>query len=319
MNFSSTLNIAMLCLVVTLLAACSRPRQIVPYEVDTDEIYKILSPNEDNSPQEVTFGPDSIPGFTFDFEITTDKEDVYIFFENLTVLNINAKIGDAICDFVISELKEYGFLSPDNKFSGTEFSDLNAQGLSFSESAAKILDEIRNDFLSRANSLDDYNQAFNAYLQVYPVYLNNKIVTFRQSAYFYTGGAHGMTISYLKSYNLETGDELDLEDIIKPGAIEAVREEVAAHMAYSYPIYENITTVDQYIDSLNIWLDNFDPEDKTEQITYNNFPISDVAITEQGLVFIYQMYELTPGADGCPVIVISYKDLKGCINDNLGI
>ena len=93
-----------------------------------------------------------------------------------------------------------------------------------------------------------------------------------------------------------------------------VREEVAARMAYAYPIYENITTVEQYIDSLNVWLDNFNDSDSSQKITAKDFPIEDVALIKQGLVSVYQMYELTPGSDGCPVVVVPYEDIKGCLN-----
>lgn len=295
------------------LLSCSQPRQVVPYEVDSDEIYKALPPNETDATNELTFGTDNIPGVIFDYDFTTGSEDVYIFFENFTLLNINPKINNRVFDFIKSGLKEYGFIPETDSISSEEFSELYNDGLTYAEAAAKILDQIKTQFESKAPEFESYNSPFNAYFQIYPVYLTPEYVTYRLSAYYYTGGAHGITISYLYTFNLSTGEVLSLEDIVKPDAISTVKEEVAAHMAYSYPIYENITTVDQYIDSLNVWLDNFESPDKSYEVTASDFPVSDVALLSDGLAFIYQMYELTPGADGCPVVLIPYKDIKGCL------
>ena len=301
-------------MLLCLLISCNNERRVVPYDVDTDEIYKALPPNEDETPEGVTFGPENIPGFIFDYEMTTDRNDIYVFLENFTVLDVNPKINQSLLEFILGELCEYGFVNDSVSLPENETEKLLAEGLSYSEAAARILDIFKENFDAQLENLEELNTPFNAYFQVYPLYIAPEYVTYRQSAYLYTGGAHGMTVSYIKTYDLKSGNVMTAEDIIKPERMKEVREEVAAHMAYSYPIYENISTVSQYIDSLNVWLDNFDPNDVNEPITADNFPLTDVALIKEGLVCVYQMYELTPGSDGCPLVVIPYKDIRGCLN-----
>lgn len=295
------------------VTSCSKERQVVPYDFDTAEILKPLEPNDDSSPENLTFGSENIHGTVLDQEFTTDLNEVYVYFQNLTILDINPGVTQSLFDFCFKQLAEYGFINDSISFPSNEFKTLMSQGNSYTEASEKILESLKSAFEAQKDTIASFQTPFNIYFQIYPIYLDQKLVTYRQTAYAYTGGAHGITISYLMTYSLETGKALTFEDIVKPTDYEAVKEEVAAHMAYSYPIYENITTVPQYIDSLNVWLDNYNAEDTSGQITIENFPVEDVAIVEQGLVFVYQMYELTPGSDGCPMVLIPYKDIRGCL------
>lgn len=306
------------CFFITLfMISCNHERQVVPYETDIDEIFKPLEPEEESdSPQYLTFGKDKIHGFIFDFEIPSDSTEVYIFFENFTVMNVNPKINQSLFEFIQDGLAEYGFVNDSVSLPEKAYSDLINQGSTFEEASATLLDEFKTEFTAQLENIYKISVPFNAYFRIYPIYLDENYVTYRQSAYFYTGGAHGINITCLNTYDLSSGNILTLEDIIKPEGLKDIHEEVAAHMAYAYPIYENITTVNQYIDSLNVWLDNFNETDQP-QITMGNFPISDVAITKEGLVFVYQMYELTPGSDGCPVVLIPYKDIRSLLKLNV--
>lgn len=307
---------------VPLLAICScsnGEREVTPCEVDIDEIYKVLSPNEEDNAQGLTFGKDSIPGSIIDFDMQTESQEIYVFFENLTVLDINPKITKDLFEFATEELKEYGFISEDWKLTDEEFNEAFGEPANYYSGTMAILEKIKGAFDTQYSEIKESGEAFNAYFLIYPVYLNDNYVTYRESAYCYTGGAHGMTISYLHTYDLKSGERLTVDDIVTPEGMKSVREEVVAHMAYCYPIYENIKTVNQYIDSLNVWLDNFDQPDDSKEITVENFPLSDPGLTSEGLVFVYEMYQLTPGSDGCPVVLIPYKDIKGCLYDKLGV
>lgn len=307
-NYTTLLS-SLLCIVVI---SCSQNRQIVPYEVDLDEIYKALPPNDEN-PQQLNFGQMNVPGFIFDYDFTTENEDVFINFNNFTVLDVNPLINKDLLNFINEELKDYGFINSEG-ISEEEISSILSEGLSYEESVATILKKLQAQFEEQLPEILSYKTPFNAYFQIYPLYFGKNLVTYRLTAYCYTGGAHGMTITYIRSYDLRSGKSLSFDDIVTPQGREDVRNEIAAHMAYSYPIYDNITTVEQYIDSLNKWLDFSDSDQNKEEITISTFPTGDVALIKEGLVCVYQMYELTPGSDGCPVVVISYKDLKGCLN-----
>ena len=314
------LHFAILLAAVSIVG-CNHSRPVVPCDIDTDEVYKPIPPNEESSPNELTFGKKNIPGFIFDTEMTTENSDIYIYFNNLTVLDINPSINQSIFDFIQDQLKEFGFVNDSVSLQKNEFETLIKEGMNFSDAAARILDFQKNCFEAQYDTIASYNSPFNIYFQIYPVYLDEKYVTYRESSYCYTGGAHGMTESNLFTYDLTTGNLMTLEDIVKPESMDEVREEVAAHMAYSYPIYENITTVEQYIDSLNVWLGDSSESDASShdnRITLKNYPLPTPALTDEGLAFVYQMYVLTPGSDGCPIIVIPYRDIRGCLFDYIG-
>lgn len=302
-------------LFVTLIiffTQCRLDRQVVPVDVDPDEVYKPLSPNDDNTPGGSTFGSDSIPGFTLDVDFTTSNPDVYVYFSNLTLLDVNPAITQNIFEFIQQQLAEFGFINQSFSLPHNKFESLVSEGLSYEDAAGTILDMQENAFETQIATYENLSH-FNISFIIYPVFIDTKFITYREYAYCYTGGAHGMTVSTMHTYELSTGKLLTIKDIIKPKGLDKVREEVAAQMAYSYPIYENITSVEQYIDSLNVWLDHFDPMGVTGNITMQNFPLPDPALTSKGLVFIYPMYELTPGADGCPLIMLPYKDIDGCL------
>lgn len=293
--------------------SCQRQnRPVVPYEIDSDEIFKPLEANEDNDLQGLVFGKENIPGIIFDYEMETNDSNVYVFFPNFNLLDINPAINQNIFDFISSQMKENDFLNEGFQVPQNFYVSLLEEGKSYSQAAECVLDSLKTGFDAQLKNLGDTSTPFNMVFRIYPVFLDEKYVTFRLLSYNYTGGAHGMTFSYLKTYDLESGKLLTLDDIVKPEGLPLIREEVAAKMAYSYPIYENITTVEQYIDSLNVWVDNFD-EEKTDKITLKNYPLTDPGITSEGLVFIYQMYDLTPGSDGCPVVLLPYNEIKGCL------
>ena len=316
MNFSRIFTQILPLILIILIACNQNQRPVVPYDVDTEEVFKALQPNDEDSPDNLTFGENKISGFIFDHDFTTDNSEIFVYFQNLTILDVDPDINQNIFEFIHDQLCESGFISDSVALKDKEFDTLQKSGLSYSEAAGKILDIYDSGFEAQFDSISSYHTPFNIYFQIYPIYLDAKYITYRQYSYSYTGGAHGITASYLKTFDLETGKELTLDDIVKPEGLIQVHEEAAAHMAYSYPIYENITTVNEYVDSLNIWLGNFYGEDAAEhdnKVTISNFPLPNPALIEDGLAFIYQMYTMAPGSDGCPLIVIPYKEIKGCL------
>lgn len=299
------------------LLSCNHNRQVVPDDTDIDEVLKPLSPNDEQGPGALSFGEQGIPGFVLDDDITTDNSEVYIFFENLTVLDLKPEINNGIFDYIISTLKDYCFVKEDFPLSGETYGRYISSGMNYQQAVTNITDSIKSGFAANyEDQIAQYNSAFNINFRIFPVYLDKDCITYILSDYVYTGGAHGITSFYIQSYDLSTGKALSVNDIVRPDAMTAVREEVAARMAYSYPIYENITTVNQYLDSLNVWIDHFSSVEVPGPVTIENFPLTDPGITKEGLVFIYQMYELTPGSDGCPMVLIPYRDLRGCLTGN---
>lgn len=314
MNYLKSFKILLFILISTLVIGCQNSRQVVPVDVDTDKIFEALQPNDDSNSMDLVFGPQNIPGTIFDTEFTTDKPEVFIYFQNLTVLDVNPDITASLLDFVTEILLENDFITESDPSPVERWEEYVNQNIPYNEAAAGVIDSIKQNFETKNSKESTPDYPCNVYFNIYPVYLDDNYVTYRHYAYTYTGGAHGIPATYLVTYNLKTGQKLSMGDIVKSGSINEVREEVVAALAYSYPIYENISTVDQYLDSLNGWLGHFQPLEQDEKLTINNFPLPDPAVTSYGLVFIYQMYEIAPASEGSPVVLIPYKDLHGCLN-----
>lgn len=306
-------------LLIIITTGCGeRNRQVVPYESDSEDVYVPLMPNEEEQPDGYTYGPDSIPGLSMDYDMTTDNQEIYVHIETFTILDINPRVTASLLTFVKNELEESGFIKVNKVFSSKEEYELTNDSIFSRNYIFREFDNLKEEFYKELPIIEEYGSAFNIVFNIYPVYIDRKYVTYRESAYCYTGGAHGNVSTKLVTYDLESGKALNLYDIVKSERINEVREEVAAHMAYSYPIYDNIHTVNQYLDSLNVWLgtDNTEESGGEARITLENFPLPAPALNATGLVFIYETYQLTPGSDGSPVVVLPYAELKGCLKVN---
>lgn len=305
-----------LLMAVAILTACQNNRRVVPYESDSQDVFTALIPNEPEQPDGYTYGPAKVPGISLNYEMETENPEIYVNIESFTILDINPAVTQSLLSFVKNELTEYGFIKPTKTLSAPDSIVLSEDSVFTRNHILKEFDLLKSEFEKELPIIKEYGSAFNVVFNVYPVYIDNNYVTYNQSAYCYTGGAHGNTTKSLVTYDIKSGKALTLYDIVKSDRINEVREEVAAHMAYSYPIYENIKTVDEYIDSLNVWLNTSPAEEKDSdnpRITLANYPLPNPAINETGLVFIYETYQLTPGSDGTPVVVIPYIELKGCL------
>lgn len=315
--FSEKILLSFIILALIICNACNENRNVVPNDFDSSDVFSRLKPNEEVHPGVMTFGPDSISGFDINLEIPSDTAEIYINFQQLTFVDANPSISENILDFISTQLRDFGFMNDSVSGINLSFAELIKNGKSQQEVVGEYIKNIESEFLKQLPEIKQFEVPYNIVFDIYPVYINRDYVTFLQSAYCYTGGAHGNTIKKLITYNLSTGTALTLFDIVKPEGLRQVREEVAAHMAFSYPIYDNITSVDQYIDSLNVWTGGIQEGDVSEKITYENFPLPNPALNETGLVFVYPMYELTPGSDGCPVVVIPFSELKGCLKNDI--
>lgn len=319
---NNLLFLPILFFVIILTAiSCNNTRNIVPNDADSEDISQPLQPNEEEIPGKLTFGEDSVPGFSLQIEMLTDSAEVYVNVSRFTDIDTDTKITVNILDFIVNQLESSGFIT-ENKFKVSEIFPKMLDSEGSTEAAVEcFFKTIEYDFEQQLPEIYSYKVPYNITFDIFPVYIDRNYITFFQSAYCYTGGAHGNTVMKLITYYLNDGTELTFDDIFLPSSISQIREEVAAHMAYSYPLYENITTVDQYIDSLNLWLGN-EPEEAGEvsspKITLANFPLPQAALNSSGVVFVYPMYELTPGSEGCPVVILPYHDVKDFLKINIG-
>ena len=288
---------------------------------DTIDVYVPLKPNEGWSSGRHTYGKDSVLGHSIEYRLTTDSNDIYINYD-ITILELNPKITSNLLSFLHGITLEWGFINEKDSLIPWTLEELIEDGLSQQQLARKILDWESENFKRQIPEIYEWGGlGFNLDINIYPVFMNEDYITYEKYAYYYTGGAHGNYTSYLQTYSLKTGESVELEDMVEPGKIDKFRRKVIEHMASSYPIYGNVTSLQQYLDTLNHWLGRVNlgvtlgvtKKEDLNRITEQNYPLNNPGINETGLVLTYEKYELTPGINGVPVIVLTYDEIRDCL------
>ena len=106
--------------------------------------------------------------------------------------------------------------------------------------------------------------------------------------YSYTGGAHGMNTETCLVFSQETGEPLSLEDIFREDCITALPELLMKHVSEAF---ENPSDADYLL--------------VREIPVTENFSISD-----SGITFIYNPYEIAAYAAGTIRITIPWEELQ---------
>jgi hypothetical protein len=111
---------------------------------------------------------------------------------------------------------------------------------------------------------------------------------------YYTGGAHGGSGVYFINVNPRTGKKFTLDNLLKPGYQEPLREA-------GNRIFRQVRTL---ADTASLIENAFEfPEDKFELNQNYGFK-------QEGIVFFYNSYEIAPYAAGPTEVLIPYEELK---------
>lgn len=125
------------------------------------------------------------------------------------------------------------------------------------------------------------------------------ILSFDFTEYAFTGGAHPNTFVSFKNFNLTDGEEILLEDIIKTEKNEELRKVAEKEFRSLKGL-----SVDADLGESGFWFEE------------NEFGLNDnFLITETGLLFYYNNYEITAYAFGPTELMIPYSMIKDFIND----
>ncbi len=126
------------------------------------------------------------------------------------------------------------------------------------------------------------------------MHVQDDILSYGMEQYVYTGGAHGVSNRYFYNYDLRTGELISEEDIF----IEGYEEKLADILRHNL-VAQNPET--QVIDDL------YQTEYDVDKIVPNN----NFYYTEDGIIYVFNPYEIAPYAYGETEIMVSNKDLEG--------
>ncbi|WP_076791279.1 DUF3298 and DUF4163 domain-containing protein [Chlorobium sp. KB01] len=123
------------------------------------------------------------------------------------------------------------------------------------------------------------------------------IVTIDISFYSFTGGAHGMSHTAYLVFDTRSGRRLELNDIFLPGYERTLNELVESRFRQM----KGLSKTDP--------LDGEEGGLVENVIRFNN----NFAITDKGLIFLYNVYEIAPYVNGQTEIRLTWRELKGLL------
>ena len=116
----------------------------------------------------------------------------------------------------------------------------------------------------------------------------DRLINYTVTDYSYTGGAHGMNTETCLVFSLETGDLLGLEDIFREDSMSAL---LGLLMEYVSEAFE-------------------DPSD-SGYLLVTDIPVTEnFSISDSGITFIYNPYEIAAYAAGIIRINIPWDELQ---------
>ncbi|TXE86358.1 DUF3298 and DUF4163 domain-containing protein [Campylobacter volucris] len=120
--------------------------------------------------------------------------------------------------------------------------------------------------------------------QSYIFYYDGKIISLGKDIYEYKGGAHGITTIQRKTYDIDSMKLIQLKNELK---------------------IEN----DEFINLIKSKLLN--EHDKNEFFNMDEFKMSEIfEVRQNGLIFVWEPYEIAPYSSGTIELFISYEELK---------
>jgi len=134
---------------------------------------------------------------------------------------------------------------------------------------------------------------FEAYVDFFVTYNQNCAISLYFDQYEYAGGAHGLTVRYSDTWNLQKSKRIDLSEIFpyksnyKEYIIDMINQQITSEIANgNNPYFENYS-----------------------QLVEENFKANSFYLTKAGVVIYFQQYDIAPYSTGLPTFLIPYTPL----------
>lgn len=115
------------------------------------------------------------------------------------------------------------------------------------------------------------------------------VVSYTAVKYTYSGGAHGMTSEVAYNFDRKTGDAITEEEFFKDGYVPALTKLLTRHLPES---------LESPSDTSYLFLKEIEPN--------GNF-----SITDTGITYIFNQYEIAPYSMGIIRISIPWEEIEG--------
>lgn len=141
--------------------------------------------------------------------------------------------------------------------------------------------------------------SFYSSYEIRKVYETEELITFATQHEIYLGGAHGMQnysgITFRKSDGRRFGYDM-MRDIYTDNFYEITKEGLKEYFSEAVGHKPSDSVLEQWLMT----------NDNVHALSH---PIAQPYMTEEGVIFQYQPYEIAPYASGMPVFTVSYQDI----------
>ncbi|OEK06947.1 DUF3298 and DUF4163 domain-containing protein [Roseivirga misakiensis] len=249
------------------------------------------SKSEQNLPIEV---PDAIPSYV-DYEVerlvgqkgpcATDSLSSQCLEYSVEYPKINGKVPAAVIEKINENIKfnifEYAFISdkPD--------------------SFESLISELSTAYEDVLKDLPEYKASWSMEVNSDIIYQDSAFISVASTIYSYTGGAHPNAYQVYRSYDLATGDPIQLSDILSVGYERELNDaaEIEFRMLKEIPPSQALKVKGYYFENGKFELnDNF-------------------AIINKSLIFYFNPFEIAPYAVGPTELELKLTDYVKLIKD----
>ncbi len=144
------------------------------------------------------------------------------------------------------------------------------------------------------------------------IFANQNVVSLLSLNYSYTGGAHGNYGYDAQTFDLTTGRELGLEDLVKPEHLREFYQRVSVMLLKN----NRDLIFEEFAKDIQQFLDDRKPTTtQSQREQYGR--LKNWYLVEDGIVFFYNPYEIAPYAAGIQEVRISFTDWDDLAQPNV--
>ena len=139
-----------------------------------------------------------------------------------------------------------------------------------------------------------------------------KLISLASQNYIFTGGAHGSSSITYKNINPATGTIYTLGDFFKPNATAELTKLGEKYFKEQFLPQIEMKPTTPLTEENGFWFDSTPDTEAKDNLFYlsKNF-----AITDKGIAFCYEQYEVAPYAFGMPMFYVPFADIKSMLKD----
>lgn len=214
-----------------------------------------------------------------DCDTSKDCTSIYFYYP---VFNndLNNPVIDKINNFIMSRL-----LFDDAELDGTANLDT-------------IINNFIEDYKMQVSDYPEYNIPWYSKTEASAEFQNKDYLTLKISNESYTGGAHPNSFINYFVISKATGKDISLKELFKPGFTKELNNIAAKEFRKVRGITSNNSLTEE-----GFWFEN------NQNIFNNNF-----GLTEKGILFYYNAYDVAPYAYGPTIVEIPYSEIDNIMD-----